>query len=114
MTTTGIKTVLYSVKDIERAKVLYGKLAGAPPTTDAPYYVGYDIAGQQVGLVPDGQGQGPRGPVGYWHVDDIKATIASLRGSGAELREDAHDVGAGRLVATLADPDGNVIGLIQG
>jgi len=30
-----------------------------------------------------------------------------------ETPELAHDVGGGRLVATVTDPDGNVLGLLQ-
>ena len=105
--------MLHPVSDLERAKPVYTALLGAPPTSDAPFYVGYEAAGQQIGLVPGGGGQGMTSPVAFWHVSDIEAKLAEVTAAGAALREAAHDVGGGRLVATFTDPDGNVLGLIQ-
>jgi predicted enzyme related to lactoylglutathione lyase len=111
--TEGIKTVLHPVSDMEAAKAVYTALLGIPPQTDAPYYVGFEVEGQQIGLVPGGGPQGMTSPVAYWHVSDIEAKLAEVTAAGATVREPAHDVGGGRLVATFADPDGNVLGLLQ-
>jgi len=111
--TEGIKTVLHPVSDLDAAKALYTALLGQPPTTDTPYYVGYEAAGQQIGLVPGGGPQGMTSPVAYWHVPDIEAKLAEVTAAGAAVKEDPHDVGGGRLVAAFTDPDGNVLGLIQ-
>ncbi len=111
--TEGIKTVLHPVSDLEAAKAVYTALLGVPPTADAPYYVGYDAAGQHIGLVPGGGPQGMTSPVAYWHVSDIEAKLAEVTAAGATVKEAAHDVGGGRLVASFADADGNVLGLIQ-
>ena len=111
--TEGIKTVLHPVSDLAAAKAVYTALLGVPPQSDAPYYVGYEAAGQQIGLVPGGGPQGMSAPVSYWHVPDIKAKLAEVTAAGATVKEPAHDVGGGRLVATFADPDGNVLGLLQ-
>jgi predicted enzyme related to lactoylglutathione lyase len=111
--TEGIKTVLHPVSDLERAKAVYTALLGAPPQHDAAYYVGYDVAGQHIGLVPGAGPQGMTGPVAYWHVTDIEAKLAEVTAAGATVKEPAHDVGGGRLVATVTDPDGNVLGLLQ-
>jgi predicted enzyme related to lactoylglutathione lyase len=112
-TTLGIKTVLHPVTDLAAAKPVYTALLGVPPTADAPYYVGYDAEGQHIGLVPNGGPQGMTSPVAYWHVPDIEAKLAEVIAAGATLNEAAHDVGGGRLVASVTDPDGNVLGLIQ-
>ncbi|QLQ36569.1 VOC family protein [Micromonospora robiginosa] len=109
----GIGTVLHPVSDLVRAKAVYAALLGVPPTADSPYYVGFDVAGQHIGLVPGGGPQGLTSPVAYWHVPDIDAKLAELGAAGATVAEAAHDVGGGRLVATVTDPDGNVLGLIQ-
>jgi len=77
--TSGMRTVIYPVKDLEKAKVVYSNLLGADPVMDEPYYVGYRIGEQDVGLDPNGHAQGMTGPVGYWHVDDIKASLETLR-----------------------------------
>ncbi|HLI15628.1 MAG TPA: VOC family protein [Acidimicrobiales bacterium] len=109
----GIKTVLYPVADLAAAKAVFTALLGAPPQVDSPYYVGFDAAGQHVGLVPRGTPQAPATPVAYWHVADIDSKLAELRAAGASVQEAPREVGGGRRVATLADPDGNPIGLLQ-
>ena len=111
--TQGIKTVLHPVSDLATAKAVYAALLGVPPQADGPYYVGFEAAGQQIGLVPGGGPQGMTTPVAYWHVTDIAAKLAEVTAAGATVNEPAHDVGGGRLVATVSDPDGNVLGLLQ-
>jgi predicted enzyme related to lactoylglutathione lyase len=109
----GIRTVLHPVSDLTKAKAVYAALLGTPPQTDSPYYVGFETEGQHIGLVPDGGPQGMTSPVAYWHVRDIEAKLAEVTAAGATVKEAAHEVGGGRLVATVTDPDGNVLGLIQ-
>jgi predicted enzyme related to lactoylglutathione lyase len=111
--TEGIKTVLHPVSDLARAKAVYAALLGMPPQTDESYYVGFDSGGQHIGLVPGGGPQGMTSPVAYWHVPNIEAKLAEVTAAGATVKEPARDVGGGRLVATFADPDGNVLGLLQ-
>jgi predicted enzyme related to lactoylglutathione lyase len=111
--TLGIKTVLHPVSDLEAAKAVYTALLGVPPQTDGAYYVGYEAAGQQIGLVPGGGPQGMTSPVAHWHVSDIEAKLAEVTAAGATVKDPPRDVGGGRLVATFTDPDGNVLGLIQ-
>ena len=111
--TQGIQTVLHPVSDLEKAKAVYAALLGVPPQTDSPYYVGFEAAGQQIGLVPGGGPQGMTSPVAYWHVADIEAKLAEVTAAGATVKEPAHDVGRGRLVASVTDLDGNVLGLLQ-
>jgi predicted enzyme related to lactoylglutathione lyase len=111
--TQGIKTVLHPVTDLAKAKAVYTALLGIAPQSDAPYYVGYEAAGQQIGLVPNAGEQGMTSPVAYWHVADIQAKLAEVTAAGATLKDSPRDVGGGRLVATFTDPDGNVLGLIQ-
>jgi predicted enzyme related to lactoylglutathione lyase len=111
--TEGIKTVLHPVSDLGRARAVYAALLGLPPQTDGPYYVGFEAEGQHIGLVPGGGPQGMTSPVAYWHVPDIAAKLAEVAAAGAAVHEPVRDVGGGRLVATLTDPDGNVLGLVQ-
>jgi predicted enzyme related to lactoylglutathione lyase len=111
--TEGMKTIIYPVKDLAAAKALYSGLLGVAPSMDEPYYVGFKVDGQDVGLDPNGHAKGMTGPVGYWHVEDIKAGVQALLDAGAEALEAIKDVGGGKLVASVRDADGNVIGLIQ-
>ncbi len=111
--TEGLKTVLHPVSDLEAAKAVYTALLGVAPMADSPYYVGYEAAGQQIGLVPSGGPQSMSSPVAYWHVPDIEAKLAEVTAAGATVKESPRDVGGGRLVASFTDLDGNVLGLIQ-
>jgi predicted enzyme related to lactoylglutathione lyase len=111
--TLGIKTVLHPVSDVAKAKEVYTALLGIAPQTDSEYYVGYDVAGQHIGLLPGGGPQGLTSPLAYWHVPDIEAKLAELTAAGATVKDAVQDVGGGRLVASVTDPDGNVLGLIQ-
>ena len=111
--TQGIKTVLHPVSDLAAAKPVYAALLGIEPQHDADYYVGFEAAGQQIGLVPGGGPQGMTAPVAHWHVSDIEAKLADLTAAGATVKDAVRDVGGGRLVATVTDPDGNVLGLLQ-
>ena len=111
--TQGIKTVLHPVSDLAKAKAVYAALLGVSPQTDESYYVGFEAAGQHIGLVPGGGPQGMTSPVAYWHVPDIEAKLAEVTAAGATVKEPARDVGGGRLVATVTDLDGNVLGLLQ-
>src|SRR5580658_9030172 len=96
-----------------RAKAVYAALLGVPPQVDSSYYVGFEAAGQQIGMVPRGGGPGMSSPVAYWHVTDIEAKLAEVIAAGATAKDPVHDVGGGRRVATFTDPDGNVLGLLQ-
>ena len=111
--TSGMRTIIYPVKDLDLAKAVYGSLLNVAPTVDAAYYVGYDVGDQHVGLAPHGHAEGVTGPVGYWHVDDIEATRGELLAAGAVELQSVKDVGGGKLTASVKDADGNVIGLIQ-
>jgi predicted enzyme related to lactoylglutathione lyase len=111
--TQGAKTLLHPVSDLEKSKAVYTALLGIEPQTDGEYYVGYEAEGQHIGLVPNGGPQGMTTPVAYWHVADIEAKLAEVTAAGATIKDPARDVGGGRLVATVTDPDGNVLGLLQ-
>jgi predicted enzyme related to lactoylglutathione lyase len=111
--TQGIKTVLHPVSDLAAAKALYTALLGLPPQADSDYYVGFDVGGQHIGLLPGGGPQGMTSPVTYWQVPDIEAKLAEVTAAGATVKEPVRDVGGGRQVATVTDLDGNVLGLLQ-
>lgn len=113
MVTEGLKTTIVPVRDLAKATAMYGELLGVQPSTDEPYYVGFEVDGQQLGLDPNGHASGMTGPVGYWHVDDINGRVKALVEARAAIQRDIADVGGGRQIATLTDDDDNVIGLLQ-
>jgi predicted enzyme related to lactoylglutathione lyase len=109
----GTSTILYPVSDLATAKAIFGTLLGVDPIADAPYYVGFEVAGVQVGLDPSGSGRGMTGATPFWYVDDIAEAVSALEAAGARVVEAAHDVANGLLVAMLKDGDGNMIGVRQ-
>ena len=109
----GITTIIYPVTDLAKAKRLFTEVLGTPPDYDQPYYVGWNIEGQNIGLDPHGHSKGMTGPLPYVQVEDIKSTLQTLLDAGAEPHHDVRNVGGGRLIAAVKDPDGNVIGLLQ-
>jgi predicted enzyme related to lactoylglutathione lyase len=109
----GIQTVIYPVKDIAKAKKLFSALLGIKPFMDEAWYVGFKVGDQEIGLDPNGHKQGLKGPLDYYHVDDIRESLQSLLDSGAQVFQEIKDVGGGKLVASVKDLDGNLIGLIQ-
>ena len=110
--TQGIQTVLHPVSDLAKAKAVYTALLGVPPQTDEPYYVGYEGPVSTSGWCPtvDRRASPRRWPTGMCRTSRPAGQVIA---AGAAVKEPARDVGGGRLVATVTDPDGNVLGLIQ-
>jgi predicted enzyme related to lactoylglutathione lyase len=108
--TEGVRTVIYPASDVAAAKARFTALLGVEPYVDTPYYIGYKAGGQDIGLDPNGH---RAGAVAYVEVADIKGRLQSLLDAGAEVHEELHAVGGGRLIASVKDPDGNLIGLLQ-
>jgi predicted enzyme related to lactoylglutathione lyase len=106
----GIQTIIYPVKDPAKAKAQFKELLGVEPYVDAPYYVGFKIGNQDIGLDPHGH---QAGATAYYHVSDIKGSLQKLLDAGAESVQEIKDVGGGRLIASVKDTNGNIIGLIQ-
>jgi predicted enzyme related to lactoylglutathione lyase len=106
----GIKTIIYPVKDITQAKTLFTKFLEVEPYADQPYYVGFKINDQDIGLVPNSP---ETGMTAFYHVDDIKNSLQILVDAGADIIQQIKNVGGERLIALAKDKDGNIIGLIQ-
>ena len=111
----GLGTVIYRVTDLDRAKAWYARAFQQAPYFDQPFYVGFSIGGYELGLDPDPSGgkTGPGGSVAYWRVPAIDDAVRHFVSSGAAVVVPAQEVGEGIKVATVSDPFGNVIGLIE-
>ena len=107
----GLRTVLYHAPDLDKAKAWYSRVLGIAPYFDQPFYVGYQVAGFELGLIPDGT-PGSSGAKVFWGVADIDAEYKRILTIGAKVHEEPKDVGEGIKVASLLDPFGNVFGLI--
>jgi predicted enzyme related to lactoylglutathione lyase len=114
-TTLGLRTVIYHVPDLARARQWYADAFGVAPYFDEPFYVGFAIGGFELGLDPDCSRAtpGPGGAESYWGVADVDAAVAHFSACGARIEEPVREVGDGIRVALVADPFGNVIGLIE-
>jgi predicted enzyme related to lactoylglutathione lyase len=111
----GLRTAVYYVNDITAAKEWYTNALGFPPYFDEPFYVGFDVGGYELGLLPEqnnvrGKNQGA---VPYWGVENAEQAYRKLLELGAESFEDVEDVGGGIKVATVLDPFGNIFGVIE-
>jgi predicted enzyme related to lactoylglutathione lyase len=111
----GLRTVIYKAPDLAAAKAWYSKVFGIAPYFDEPYYVGFSVGGFELGLDPDvkGQGAGPGGSVAYWGVANLATALAEMQSRGATTVSPLQDVGGDIKVASVRDPFGNVIGLIE-
>ena len=111
----GLGTVIYHVPDLDRAKAWYAAAFQQAPYFDQPFYVGFNIAGYELGLDPDQSVSkaGPGGSVAYWRVREIEDAVRYFVTAGASIVAPVQDVGEGIRVATVADPFGNEIGLIE-
>ena len=109
-----LRTVIYHVGDIEKAKQWYIDITGAQPYFDEPFYVGFDINGCELGLDPDLNNiEEGNMAIAYWKVDDIEASVQKLKLNGATIISNVTGVGEGIKVAVAKDPFGNAVGLIE-
>ena len=110
----GLRTVIYKVPNLDAAKAWYSKVFGIAPCFDQPFYVGFNVGGYELGLDPDIKDvKTGNNVITYWGVADLKQVIAELKINEVAIAEDVQNVGGDILVATITDPYGNHIGLIE-
>ncbi len=111
----GLRTVIYHVEDLDAAKAWYAEVLGFEPYFDEPFYVGFEVGGYELGLNPnlDEATPGAGGVLAYWGVADADAAFARLLELGAEKHVPVSDVGGGIRVASVRDPFGNLLGVIE-
>lgn len=107
--TSYIKTMIYPVRDVVKSKSVFSKLLGVEPAVDYPSYVQFNVGNQEIGLDPNGH---KTGATAYLHVADIHGALKLLLDAGATIQREVSDMG-GRLIASVKDADGNIIGLLQ-
>ena len=111
----GLRTVIYHTPDLDQAKAWYATVLGIQPYFDQPFYVDFNAGGYELGLDPDAATPcgGTAGAVAYWGVPDAEVALARLLKLGAAQRTAVQDVGGDIRVATVLDPFGNILGIIQ-
>lgn len=108
----GIRTVIYPVADLASSAAWFGRALGLSPYFDQPFYVGFNVGGYELGLLPVDAG-GSHGPITYWGVPDADQAVAKLLELGAEPGDAVTDVGDGIRLGTIVEPAGNVLGVIE-
>ncbi len=103
----SFRTVLIPANDIAASRDLYRELLGVEPGVDQPYYVGFDVEGQHIGLVP-----GTTALRAHLHVEDLDDAVKRVVAAGGSVIDAAKEVGGGRLVAVVRDPAGAELGMI--
>ncbi len=109
----GLRTATYLAPDLAGAKAWYTEVLGFGPYFDEPFYVGFNVQGFELGLLPDQSKQVGDGHVAYWGVEDAAAAYVRLLSLGALAHEAVQDVGEGVLIGSVRDPFGNVFGIVQ-
>ena len=107
----GLRTAIYPTPDLARGKAWYREVLGHDPYFDEPFYVGFEVGGYELGLNPDAELED--GAVSYWGVTDIDEAMEALLAAGAEERSAIQDVGDGIRVATVIEPAGSIVGVIE-
>jgi predicted enzyme related to lactoylglutathione lyase len=109
----GLRTVIYAAPDLDKAKSFYSALLGVEPYFDETFYVGYNVGGFELGLDPNKEGSGDGGSLAYWGVADIDSALEHAKTLGATVSSEAQNVGEGIMVASILDPFGTKLGLIE-
>lgn len=110
----GLRTVIYHVSDLEKAKAWYSQVLKIKPYFDQPFYVGFNVGGYELGLDPDLEGTSQGGSVvAYWGVADARGALNRLLELGATSHSPVQEVGDDIRVATVTDPFGNLFGIIE-
>ena len=108
----GLRTALYPAPDLAKAKVWCETVFQRKPYFEEPFYVGFEIGGFELGLVPDAP-VGSGGVKALWGVDNIEEELGRLRSAGIMPVGEVQDVGGGIKVVDIVDPFGNLVGLIE-
>ena len=113
MTSIGLRTTAYIVSDLKEAKIWYSRAFDTSPYFDESFYVGFNIAGYELGLLPEGnENKKGENVFAYWGVEDINKAYKNLISLGAISFEEPTNVGGDIVVAAVKDPWKNIIGLI--
>ncbi len=116
----GLATVSFWVADLTTAKRWYTELLGIEPYFERPGYAEFRIGDYQheLGLIdrryaPDPSVASSAGAIVYWHVDDVSTMLAKLLSMGAKEHQPRTDRGNGFITASVVDPFGNILGVMN-
>lgn len=111
----GLSTIRYHAADLEKAKAWYSELLGMEPYFQVPGYLEFRLGPLQseLGIMQHPEPV-PEGVMMYWAVDDLEQSVARLEELGATVKEPIWAIGdKGFRVATVVDPIGNLVGVME-
>jgi catechol 2,3-dioxygenase-like lactoylglutathione lyase family enzyme len=106
----GLRTVIYPSPDLAATKAWWTELLGIEPYFDEPFYVGYEVAGYELGLLPDASPAD--GAITYWGTDDVAAAVEAALALGAAPHAPVAEVGGGIITGSVTNPMGMIVGFI--
>jgi len=106
----GLRTVIYPAADLAAATAWWTELLGYGPYFEEPFYVGFEVSGDELGLLPDGAASD--GALVYWGVDDVADALKEAVALGSTVHTPATDVGEGIVTAVVSTPQGSLLGFI--
>jgi catechol 2,3-dioxygenase-like lactoylglutathione lyase family enzyme len=110
VTLNGLRTLIHPVDDLDAAKAWWTDYLGFPPYFDEPFYVGFEVAGYELGLSP---GESPDdGAFTYWGVEDVQAAVDAAVAAGSAIVEEPHEVGEGIVTGAVRTPHTGIVGFI--
>ncbi len=110
----GLRTIIYKVSDLDKARKWYSDAFNTKPYFNEPFYVGFNIGGYELGLLPEEASSETKSDnvLSYWGVEKIDTTYQRLLDLGAAEHEKPTNVGGEIVVATVKCPWNNIIGII--
>ena len=110
----GLRTAIYKVPDLDKARKWYTEVFATDSYFDMPFYVGFNIAGYELGLQPDEKNETSKSENVeiYWGVNDVQKSYDRFLSLGATSHNPPQNVGEEIIVATVKDPWGDIIGII--
>ena len=106
----GLRTVIYPAPDLQASKEWWAGLLGTAPYFDQPFYVGFDVGGYELGLLPSADPAD--GALTYWGVPDVTAAVSASIVCGATEHAPIAEVGDDIVTATIRTPQGTIVGFI--
>ncbi len=106
----GLRTVIYPAPDLAAATAWWSSLLGSAPYFEEPFYVGFNVAGYELGLLPTADPAD--GALTYWGVADVVGAVDAAVAAGATVHTPASEVGDDIVTATVVAPHGAVVGFI--
>ena len=107
----GLRTLIHPTTDLDAAKAWWTEYLGFGPYFDEPFYVGFEVAGYELGLLPTDDTSG--GAYTYWGVDDVQAAVDAAVAAGATVVEEPHEVGEGIITGAVTTPHSGLVGFIR-